>query len=278
MRITQPVDLHATMHSGQTFAFLPHQEGFIGAVDGRALFVRQEGDGLLLDCPIKDEPFWHAYFDLDREYEALLAPFEGDPVFAACYRAYPSLRLLRQPVWETICAFILSANNHQSRIHRLYQLISAAWGEARTIAGATAYAFPSPAMLASADEAALRALGVGYRAPYLLKTARMIAGGFSLDLDALPYLDAHAHLLRLPGVGPKVADCILLFSTRHGCAFPLDVWMLRVMRVAYGMEGSPAAVKRQAMERFGDLGGLAQQMLFHGARTGVIDVSEKAEA
>ncbi len=273
-RMGEAVNLDATIASGQTFAFVPHQGGYIGVSAGKAVHAIERENGLALCCAPGDEAFWRRYFDLDRDYPALLAPHLDDPYLAACARAFAGMKLLRQPVWETMCAFILSANNHQKRIEGLYRGIAARLGEPLEWAGERLFAFPSPEALARAKEADLRALGTGYRAPYLLATAKMVADGFSLHLDAMEYEQALAHLQRLKGVGEKVADCVLLFSSGHGRAFPVDVWMERVLKERYGMAGTRAALKRAAQSRFGECAGLVQQYLFHGARTGIALLSE----
>lgn len=269
--------LEDTLGSGQTFAFVPHEEGYVGVVQGRALYVCKRGDALMLDCPQEDIAAWHTYFDLERDYAALLSPFEHDPLLGACLQSYQGLRVLRQPVWETICAFILSANNHQRRIASLYLGIAQAGGEPVEIRGKTLYTFPSPGQLCAMGEECLRKLGTGYRAPYLVETARMIRDGFSLTLDSLSYEEALKHLMRLPGVGEKVADCVLLFSSSHGQAFPVDVWIDKVMRGRYGLTGSRSSIKRAAMALFGPDAGRIQQILFHAARTGTLPLFAENE-
>ncbi|MDR1059866.1 MAG: DNA-3-methyladenine glycosylase 2 family protein [Clostridiales bacterium] len=264
------IHLDGTLASGQTFAFVPHNGGYLGIAGEKPVWVSEAGGALTVRCRRGDAPFWRGYFDLDRQYGDLLEPFaRSDPMLAACARAYPGMKLLRQPVWEAVNEFIISANNNQKRIERIYRGISARFGRLVEWEGQALHAYPSPQALAAAPVEALRELGAGYRAPYLAETASMIAGGFPLDLDAMGYDDALKHLMRLRGVGEKVADCVLLFSTRHGRAFPVDVWMERVMTEWYGETGSRHELKRAAQEKYGELAGIAQQYLFHGARTGI---------
>lgn len=271
------INLAHTLSSGQTFAFEEDGGGYVGVAGGRPCRVEQRGGDVAIDCLSGDEPFWREYFDLDADYDALLAPHRGDAALSACADACAGLRLLRQEVWETVCAFIISANNHQKRIESIYRGVSRALGEAVEFRGRELRAFPSPERLAAAPEEALRACGAGYRAPYLIETARMVAQGFPLGLSAMPYAQALAHLTRLKGVGEKVADCVLLFSGRHGVAFPIDVWMERVLRRVYGMEGTKKQIKRQAQARFGERAGLIQQYLFHGARTGALTLDGRSD-
>jgi 3-methyladenine DNA glycosylase/8-oxoguanine DNA glycosylase len=191
---------------------------------------------------------------------------KGRRFLTECVAAYPDLRLLRQPVWETICGFIISANNNLKRIASIYGRISENIGEPAEWAGKTLYSFPSASKLAAAGEDALRSLGLGYRAPYLSDTAKTVAVCGLPDLDGMPYEGAHKYLSNLRGVGEKVADCVLLFSTKHRNAFPVDVWMERVLREYYGMSGSRHKIKLEAQSLFGDAAGLVQQFLFHGVR------------
>ena len=131
-------------------------------------------------------------------------------------------------------------------------------------------------MMAACDEDALRALKVGYRAPYLIETARRVAEGFPLDaLKDMPYDDARCLLMTLPGVGGKVADCVLLFGCGHSEAFPVDVWVQRLLRDWFGLEcANRNALARQARAMLGEHGGIMQQFLFHAARVGAIEVDK----
>ncbi|MDR0469086.1 MAG: hypothetical protein LBH09_03845 [Peptococcaceae bacterium] len=271
---THSINFNDTFASGQTFAFTFDGGSFWGVSDGKPVrvgcFPNYNAENMIY-CRRKDEAYWRKYFDLDRDYAELLQPYTAaDPVIASCTDAYSGIRVLRQPVWETLCAFIISANNHQRRIESIYRNIAMRWGEQIHWEGRTLYGFPSPQILAIAGESALREAGAGYRAPYLAATAEKVADGFPLDMDSMDYKAALTSLMKLPGVGEKVADCVLLFSSRHSCAFPVDVWMERVLRAHYGFEGSRSAIKKKAQAKFGAHAGILQQYLFHGARSGVI--------
>ena len=165
-------------------------------------------------------------------------------------------------------AFIISANNNVGRIRRIVRALIDGLGEGG--------AFPTPAALAAAGEERLRALGCGYRAPFLISSARMVADGFDLDvLAALPYRAAHERLLSMPGVGDKVADCIQLFGLGHSMACPVDVWVERLTKrwLAPGVQ-SKAAMREAAHALFGEYAGLIQQSLFHCARMGLISLDD----
>jgi len=193
----------------------------------------------------------------------------GKLYLSECVHQFEGLKLLRQPVWETLCMFIISANNNIKRIQGIYRNLSNAYGEKVYWDKWEGYAFPAAQALARADEAGLRAAGLGYRAPYILNTAKTIAESGLPDLDGLGYEDALKYLTSLSGVGEKVADCILLFSTRHQNAFPIDVWMERALRQYYGMDGTRREMKKAAQAMFGGAAGIVQQYLYHGIRSGV---------
>ena len=296
-RIYTSYDLRATLESGQTFAFTEIEGGFVGVADGHPASVYELGDGQFeIIARSGDIEFWRIYFDLGRTYENLLKDFiygagetaagdgggdgaeslnggnydKGWRFLTGCVNAYGGLRLLRQPVWETICEFIISANNNLKRIASIYRRISENMGEPVGWAGGTLYSFPSAKKLAAASEDGLRSMGLGYRAPYLLDTAGVIAKSGLPDLNGMPYRDAHKYLTGLRGVGEKVADCVLLFSTKRQNAFPVDVWIERALREQYGMAGSRHAIKLEAQSLFGEAAGLVQQFLFHGIRNEII--------
>jgi len=262
----------------------PRPDSYIAVVENRAVMVRAVDGGLEIteyisevesgDKPdtAKGRAFWSRYFDATRDYGALRDSCARFPRVREAMEALPGLRVLNQPPWEALIAFILSANNNVARIRRLVNDLGRELGKRYEAAGQAVYSFPEPLAIVGAGEARLRALGVGYRAPYLTDTARLVAEGFPLEeLAAMPYDRAHARLLQLPGVGPKVADCVLLFGCGHASATPVDVWMERVLRGWFSLSGSKAQIKRQAMALLGDQAGVVQQYLFHAARTGVLD-------
>ena len=181
--------------------------------------------------------------------------------------------MLNQPPWEALIAFILSANNNVARIRTLVRALCAHCGQ-RVDGGL--YAFPTPVRLADCTEPELRSLKVGYRAPFLIETARRVRDGFPLDtLRYMPYEQAHRQLTTLPGVGDKVADCVLLFGCGHTEAFPVDVWVARLLRDWFHLTcTSRPALAREARNRLGEHAGIMQQFLFHAARVGAMEVGD----
>jgi len=271
-----PFDARLTLiESAQAFHWLEADGGFCAVAGGVPMMVRQLGPGISViapdGCP---EAFVRRYFDLDRDYALILEEYGDCPCAGEAFLRLPGLRILRQPEWEALAAFIVSQNNNTGRIGKLVRALCEAFGAKREAFGRALFAFPEPGALAGAGAQALRALGLGYRAEYLAETARRVDDGFPLaELSGMGYDEAKALLTALPGVGPKVADCALLFGCGHLGAYPVDVWVDRLSRKWLGIEGnSPAALAANARARFGRHAGILQQYLFHCARCGLIEM------
>lgn len=254
------IDLENTFHCGQTFRWKRRGDGsFAGNVLGRAVRAQvRDGALCLLGAEAEDAPFWRAYFDLDSDYAALLAPVMDDHLRGAL-RDCRGIRLLNQPFFEVLCSFILSANNNMRRIEGIVDRFCAIMPADEN----GLHAFPGPQDVLDAGRAWVDSIGAGYRAPYLYEAAERVAAGFDgASLRDLPYEEACRRIREFRGVGEKVADCVLLFSCGQRAAFPVDTWMEKVLCGWYGLHGTRASLKRQAMARFGDCGGIAQQYLF----------------
>lgn len=268
------IDLNSTLNCGQAFRWIACDDGYLGELDGMAAHVSESGEDLVIKCGDAEKAVGAArvYFDTERDYRAVAGGYSDEPWIKAAFETYPGLRVLRQPVFETVITFIISANNNTGRIARIVNRLCEELGARLPWQGSEAvFTFPEPDAIASVQDDTLRGMGAGYRAPYIRETARMVASGFPLsDLPRLPYDKAHKLLLELPGVGEKVADCILLFSCGHLKAIPVDVWVERVLSGFFPDVKGRKKLKHAAMERFGELGGIAQQVLFHAARKGTI--------
>lgn len=251
--------------SAQVFHWKEIDGLYIGHSEGRAVQLCAEADGFsLFGVQEKDVSFWIHYFDLNRDYGELIRICGEYPVAQQAIGRLPGLRVLNQPAWEALIAFILSANNNVRRIRMLIDRLICSVGKNGF--------FPSPECLAKESETVLRSIGCGYRAPYLIRTADAICNGFPLErLASEPYEKAHAMLLTLPGVGDKVADCVQLFGLGHSQAFPVDVWVERLMKKWFMPEtSSKKEIRRRAYDMFGEYAGLIQQSLFHCARLGLM--------
>ena len=261
---TEELDLQLTlMDSGQCFRWTRDGDRYGCALGDGPVWLWREDDGIHAEGDFDPAALRH-YLDLDRDYAAIAAEYAHIPPARAAIERYPGLRVLNQPAWEALICFILSANNNVGRIRGLVDALCRSCGDRR----GELYTFPTPERLANATEDALRALRVGYRAPFLIETARRVRDGFPLNqLCSMPYTDALDLLTTLPGVGDKVANCVLLFGCGHASAFPVDVWVERVMREWFGMTcKSRAMLCRNSREKLGSHAGLMQQFLFHAAR------------
>ncbi len=242
-----------------------------GVAMGRMLEIRMTGkDVLFAGADMGDfEKIWMDYFDLKRDYGEIKRRLSRDPVLAKAVEFGHGIRILRQDPWETLVSFIISANNNIPRIKNTIERLCSCFGKAMETDGGTCYGFPCPEDLAVLDEKDIRECGCGFRGRYIAEAARIIARG-DMDIYAVEHLDterAREYLMRFRGVGPKVADCILLFSMGKYDAFPVDVWVRRVMEYFYLRKGcSPEGIREFAGTRFGELAGFAQQYLFYYAR------------
>lgn len=252
------LSLPETLDCGQCFRWKPDENGnWRGAVRGVCRSIRQEKDGITILGADEEEfsSVWYDYFDFGRDYDALKAEFaECEILHEACEFA-PGIRVLHQEPWEAFITFIISQNNNITRIKGIVERICAAFGDEIEEG---IYAFPTPSRLSAAAAEEFAKLGCGYRAEYLVCAAREIESG-KLDLEALakaPTAEARRRLLEVHGIGPKVADCVLLYGLGKTDCCPADVWMKRVISTLGG--SMPACVT--------DYAGIAQQFLFHYAR------------
>jgi N-glycosylase/DNA lyase len=204
------------------------------------------------------------YLDAGHDPRALAdsLPWRSDAHLARCLAAFPALRILRQPFGETLLGFLCSATKQIVQIKQMLALLAARHGAELAPGFRRLPAWPELAMI---PETALRGCLLGFRARYIHRTAQFLAAhpGWLEETEALPYAAAKERLCSLPGVGEKVADCVLLFGAGKLEAFPVDVWILKTMANRYGLHGwKPAQVAQFGRVHFGALAGLAQQYLF----------------
>jgi len=214
-------------------------------------------------------PALEHYFDVRREARELAdaLPWRSDAHLARCLADFPGLRVLRQPLGETLLGFLCSATKRIVQIKQMVALLAAHHGAPLHpgLEGGPFHRLPTWEELAGISEADLRACQLGFRARHIHQTARFLAErpGWLDQLAAAPYSEARERLCLLPGVGEKVADCVLLFGAGRLEAFPVDTWILRAMAHHYGLAGwKPAQIAQFGRVHFGPLAGLAQQYLF----------------
>lgn len=239
-------------------------------------FAGTRTDLVIDGCTEEDfKKIWRPYLDLDRDYGAVKRKLaESDQVMAKAIEGGSGIRILRQDLWETMVSFIISQNNNIPRIKGCIENLSRLFGRpAGEYDGVQYYNVPSAEVMAELTDGDLAPIRLGYRAPYLVETARqvMAKGGIEavaaeLEAAATPE-EACEYLRQFQGVGPKVASCIALFGLGRLEAFPIDVWVRRVMNRLYGIdEKDIKGMNAYAAEHFGENGGIAQQYLFYYIR------------
>jgi N-glycosylase/DNA lyase len=247
-------------------------------VEGRVLSVRQEGESLILEGPADEDvvSMTRDYFALDVDLGDIERRLkEIDSAVQTAIDFAPGIRLLKQDPWEALVTFIISARNSIPLIRRSVELLAEKYGdpipdEHKGCACGEFFAFPRPEALAEASFDGLLECRVGFKVPYINEAAKKIASGeFDLyGIADLEYAEAKSKLMEFRGIGSKVADCILLFAFGFYNAFPIDVWVTRIMRYLYfdGKKVPLRVIHEFAQEKFGDLAGYAQQYLFYYAK------------
>lgn len=239
---------------------LPRGDRYRVIAGGRYLEIIEGEEGCYFLCSQEEcDAHWKAYFDLETDYGQYIRQIDpGDAYLVRAAASGSGIRILRQDLWETIVSFLISQQNNILRIRRCIRTICEGYGERlETPHGVGYHAFPTPQALAGLEEDGLLASGLGYRSKYVVRAARCAASG-ELDLEgikALPYREAKEELLKLFGVGEKVADCICLFALHHLEAFPVDTHISQVLQAHY-KKGFP---KR----RYKGYQGVLQQYIFY---------------
>jgi N-glycosylase/DNA lyase len=280
--------LAETLDGGQAFRWHRQPDGsFLGQWSHHLVRLRLAADGRVeWSAPAAlapaAVPALRTYLGLDRDFPALTdsLPWRSDPHLATCLVAFPGLRILRQPFGETLLGFLCSATKQIVQIKQMMALLAERHGTPlhlpstpssdrsalnSQLSTSLPHRLPSWPELAAVPESTLRACLLGFRARYISETAQFLAAhpGWLEETEALPYGAAKERLCSLPGVGEKVADCVLLFGAGRLEAFPVDVWIIKTMERRYGLTSwKPAQIAHFGRTHFGPLAGLAQQLLF----------------
>lgn len=296
--LSGPFDLQATVESGQSYLWNRadgrtyeelHAHGgdewyetvvapIPGVSDERVpLRVRQVGgvrDGTIeWEASTDAVPLLTHLLRLDDDLDAIRGSMPDLPLLERAYDRYEGMRLVRDPTFPCLVSFICSAQMRVARIHGMQRSLRESYGDVIELDGETYHAFPTPAQLADRSESELRDLSLGYRAPYVRRTAEMVASGEADPREAvdLPYEEARESLTRFVGVGDKVADCVALFSLGFLEAVPLDTWINTTIEEYYPDcdRGSYAETSRAIRDRFGgEYAGYAQTYVFYYLRAG----------
>jgi len=269
--------LGETLSSGQVFRWRTVEGGWEGVVHGRWVRLTEAGSAIAAEAATAAEAgdweWLKVYLQCETNLAQIIATFPADEPMQAAVRACPGLRLLKQDPWECLASFILSSTKQIVQIQQIVELLCERFGELIPAPSGRngAYSFPSAKRLAELSELDLRCCKMGFRAPYLKGSAMMVANG-EVDLEKVRQMEVEAarmELMRLPGVGRKIADCVLLFAYHFQQAFPVDVWVLKALQNLYfpKRRPNPKRLLRFTQTHFGPNAGYAQQYLFHYMRT-----------
>jgi len=272
-------ELAMTLDSGQVFHWEKAGDGFVGTIGDCAVYIEQRANvltartsGYKLDGlkPSSLRRLVTNYFALDHPLADICASFPSDPIMNEARDFCRGLRIIRQPKWECLATFICSSMKQVAHIRQISLALRRRFGEGRKVSDHVVYTFPPAQRIARATETDLRECALGYRAKNLLATARLVSSG-ECDLEswsALSDPDLREKLCSLPGVGAKIANCVMLFAYERLRAFPIDVWIERVLRQQYfpRKKITEPRLREFSETYFGEHGGYAQQYLFHHAR------------
>jgi N-glycosylase/DNA lyase len=262
---SSPFSLDLTLGCGQVFRWEKTGDWWTGVVERDVIRIRQKRRTLLFEGTSKERI--RDYFGLDTDLGSIIDSFDRDPVIHRAVTNCIGLRLVNQPPWECLASYICATYTNIPGIRRKIALLSETFGDPIPVGpGSVFYSFPSAEVLADSVPCDLSRCSLGYRAPYLCATAREIATDPSwVDrIHALEYDPARRDLMQFMGVGPKVADCVLLFAFRKYEAFPVDIWIARIMQRYYGAaeKGGYNQIRRRGRECFGQYAGYAQEYLY----------------
>ncbi|MDO4982798.1 MAG: DNA glycosylase [Eubacteriales bacterium] len=258
---TDEMDIVKTFECGQCFRWNADENGvYRGIAFGYPAKLWTENGRVYLRS-YAPAMLWREYFDLERNYAEISRGFCGGGYLDECIAYGQGIRILRQEPWEALCSFIISQCNNITRIKGIVERLCAMYGERVDFDGDTYYTFPTAQRLSELSAEDLAPLRSGYRAPYIVSAAAAVTGG-GVDLDALIHTDhvsAKKELLKLNGIGEKVANCAVLFGLHHMEAFPIDVWIRRALKEHFPPDFDP--------DTLGEYAGLAQQYIFFYARS-----------
>lgn len=261
---TRDFDLAKTLDSGQVFRYYKHGDGFVVAHRDKVFFVRQDGD--ILHYQGVNESFITHFFRLDEHHEKILDAINKDIFVNEAIKNHRGLRILRQDPWECLVSFVCSSASNIPKIRMNVDHLCRHFGAATSFKGDVFFTFPSPGDLIDHDK--IRSSKTGFRSMYLHKINSLVDGDYFRNLKNMSHDEARKALIKLPGVGVKVADCVLLFSLGFDAAFPIDTWVQKVMQDLYFPHKRVSAQEMQefAIDYFGRHAGYAQQYLFHWRR------------
>lgn len=260
-----PFDAVHTFECGQCFRWNADADGVYTGISGKRV-CKVNGRDII--CSDEDNEYWREYFALDVDYNEIISNLLSiDVKLSPCVDFGSGIRILKQDVWEAIISFIISANNNIPRIKKIIEQLCQSFGEKTEFDGEAFYSFPTPERLAGVTCEELAPLKAGYRDKYIIDAAEKVSSG-EVDLNSLPQMkddELKKTLMKIKGIGGKVADCVMLFSLGRSSVFPTDVWIKRIVSRVYGVEEKE--IQRYVGEKYGRYAGYAQQYMYYYYRT-----------
>jgi N-glycosylase/DNA lyase len=258
---------------GQCFRWNKELDGsYTGVAKNKILNIEKKGEKIFFNNTSKKDflEIWVDYFDLNRDY-SIIKNHIRDEKLDDIIEFGKGIRILDQDEWETLVSFIISANNRILMIKRVIENLSRKYGDyLGTYKGNKYYSFPTPEKLNLTTENEIRKMKTGFRAKYIKDAAEIVSNDedWLYSLKGLNYDTALEEIKKIKGVGDKVGNCILLFSMNKYEAFPVDIWMKRIMGEIYGIKGKPEDIRKKSEKIYGKYSGFAQQYLFYYASQG----------
>ncbi|MDR1905704.1 MAG: hypothetical protein LBQ27_02150 [Clostridiales bacterium] len=263
-------DINKIILSGQIFRYFEQDDGYVVLSKDYKVVYKPQKNSEYIILSTNNPDYFIKYFDLNKNYDIINCRYADNAAVKAAIEYSDGIRLLNQDRFETVISFIISANNNIPRIKKIIERLCEAAG--RKIDGM--HAFPTAYEMRDLNADFYKKIGAGYRADYLEETIRAINDGF--DLDAIEKMDtpsAHKYIMRLKGVGPKVADCILLFAYGKGDVFPVDTWIKKSAEKYFGITGGDTTrIRRELISLFGEDSGIIQQYIYYYMRDNKLTV------
>lgn len=269
--VKDPFDLNATMESGQVFRWeIVDKVWYAGVLEQQGVLLRRANDGLIVRSKGNVLDAVAMFFRLEDDLNTIFTEVSSDRFVAEAFQKNQGLRILRQEAWECLVSFICSSVSNIPKIKRSLRALAKMYGNPVEIDGHILYVFPAPERLAAVTEDELRDLGLGFRAKYLVELTSIVTSGIVdfCKLREMTYKEAKASLIKLPGVGEKVADCVLAFSLDKLEGFPIDRWVRRSLEERYppAKRMDYTELRSWAQNKWGRNSGYVQQYLFQEKR------------
>ena len=269
--LKEKLDLELSLFSGQAFRWKKKLNWYYGFIDNKFLKLRIKNNCLEYVCSddwvTQDKVY--DYFDLGTKYDEIFENFD-DELSTVAYKKLQGMRVLNQDPWECLISFIISAWSNVPKISNTIHLLCQKLGHKYILDDMVGYSFPSPIQITGLTESEMKSFGLGYRAQYVLKTSKIIEENKILlsDFYNENYFDSLKFLLTFPGVGDKVANCVLIYSLKKYNAFPVDLWVERLLVEDYGLNKKMSLINKRkwGQNYFGKYSGIIQHYLFHYKR------------